>query len=107
MATNTEVKEREIVKRKNQTVIEPIEPGKYKVIVLNDDFTPIEFVIVMFMKVFKFTEKLSIELTKKVHNEGSAIAGIYTYEIAEQRGLDATTLARENGHPLVIKIEAE
>jgi ATP-dependent Clp protease adaptor protein ClpS len=43
----------------------------------------------------------------KIHHEGSAVAGIYTYEIAEQKGIDATTLARENGHPLQIKVEAE
>jgi ATP-dependent Clp protease adaptor protein ClpS len=46
-------------------------------------------------------------LTAKIHNEGSAVAGIYNYEIAEQRGIDATQLAREHGHPLVVRVEEE
>jgi ATP-dependent Clp protease adaptor protein ClpS len=43
----------------------------------------------------------------KVHNEGSAVAGIYSYEVAEQKGIEGTNLARQNGYPLVIKVEAE
>jgi len=83
------------------------EPGKFKVMVLNDDYTPMDFVVAMFMAVFRLPEGTAIDLTMKIHNEGSAIAGIYTYEIAEQKAIDATSLARENGHPLQIKVEAE
>jgi ATP-dependent Clp protease adapter protein ClpS len=42
-----------------------------------------------------------------VHNDGHGVAGIYSYEIAEQKGLEATALARQHGYPLVIKVEAE
>lgn len=83
------------------------EPGKYKVMVLNDDYTPMQFVIGMFMTVFKHSEPAAVELTVKIHNEGSAVAGVYTYEVAEQKGIDATNLARDHGHPLVIRIDAE
>jgi ATP-dependent Clp protease adaptor protein ClpS len=84
-----------------------LEPGKYKVVLYNDNSTPIEFVIAMLMKVFRHTEEAALKLTMKVHNEGSAVAGVYSYEVAEQKGIEGTNLARQNGYPLVIKVEAE
>jgi ATP-dependent Clp protease adaptor protein ClpS len=81
------------------------EPGKYKVVVCNDDVTPMEFVIVMLMTIFKHKQDSATDLTLKIHNDGRAIAGVYTYEIAEQKGIDATSLSREHGYPLVIKVE--
>jgi ATP-dependent Clp protease adaptor protein ClpS len=99
--TDTAVKSRELV----STSIKP--PSKYKVIVNNDDVTPMEFVIIMLMTIFKHTQEAATELTIKIHTEGFAIAGIYSYEIAEQKGIDATHLAREHGHPLVIRVEQE
>lgn len=95
------------VKQKDITKNRLKEPGKYKVVVLNDDHTPMDFVIYMFMEIFRHDEPSAVNLTTKIHNEGSAVAGIYTYEVAEQKGIDATNIARENGHPLQIKIEAE
>lgn len=95
------------VEKQSKTTDKLKEPGKFKVIVCNDDTTPIEFVISMLMQVFKHPEKKALELTLKIHNSGSAVAGVYSYEIAEQKGIDATNLARSNGWPLVIKIEAE
>lgn len=97
----------QIIEKKKTTTKLPKEPGKYKVIVLNDDTTPVEFVIVMFIQVFKHSQTDALELTMKIHHEGSAIAGIYTHEIAEQKIADATNLARANGFPLVLKVEAE
>lgn len=85
----------------------PKEPGKFKVIVLNDDTTPMEFVIAMFMQVFKHSQTNAVDLTMKIHNDGSAVAGIYIHEIAEQKIADATNLARSNGFPLILKAEAE
>ena len=96
-----------ITTRKDQTKNKLKEPGKFKVVVLNDDFTPMDFVVAMFMAVFKHSEAQAVDLTMKIHNDGSAIAGIYTYEIAEQKAIDSTTQARENGHPLQIKVEPE
>jgi ATP-dependent Clp protease adaptor protein ClpS len=84
-----------------------LEPGKYKVVLYNDDKTPIEFVIALLMKVFKHSEESAAEITMKVHHEGSGVAGVYSYEIAEQKGMEGTSLARQNGYPLVIKVEAE
>lgn len=96
----------DIVKKK-QTVRPPKEPGKFKVIVCNDDVTPVEFVIAMLMKIFRHDERTAVELTLQVHDQGKGIAGVYTFEIAEQKAIDATNMARLNNFPLVIKIEAE
>lgn len=81
------------------------EPSKYKVVVLNDDFTPMEFVIAMFIAVFNYDRTKAYQATIKIHTEGSAIAGVYSHEIAEQKCLDATQMARDNNYPLVVKTE--
>jgi len=96
-----------IIEKKKQTSREIKEPSKYKVIVCNDDVTPVDFVIAMLVSIFKLDERSAVDLTLKVHNQGSAIAGVYPHEIAEQKCLDATQMARLNGFPLIIKIEAE
>lgn len=83
------------------------EPKKYKVLFLNDDKTPIEFVVELLIIIFKHTEDTARDITLKVHNEGSAVVGIYSYEIAEQKGVEATKLARDHNFPLQIKIDPE
>ena len=83
------------------------EPKKYKVLFLNDNHTPIEFVIELLMVIFKHTADTAKEITMKVHNEGSAVVGIYSYEIAEQKGTEATQVARASGFPLQIKVDQE
>ena len=102
MSTDTEVVDKEKIKNKD-----PKEPGKYKVVVLNDDHTPMEFVVAMLVSVFRHDEKSAVNLTLKIHETGSAVVGIYAYEIAEQKVIDGTNLARRNGFPLVLKAEAE
>ena len=93
------------VKESIDTVI--LEPTKYKVVLYNDNQTPVEFVIALLMKIFRHSEKSAVDITLKVHNEGAGVAGIYSHEIAEQKSMEATHMSREHGHPLVIKIEAE
>ncbi len=82
-------------------------PGKYKVIFVNDDYTPMEFVVSLLMAIFKHTQDAATKITLQIHHEGSGVAGIYTFEIAEQKALDCTLIARNAGHPLVIKVEEE
>lgn len=96
-----------LTKEKTVEEVDILKPSKYKVVVLNDDKTPIDFVIAMLMRVFKHTPSAAEAITLKIHNEGSAVAGIYSYEIAEQKVVEATNLAREHGFPLVIKSEPE
>ena len=83
------------------------EPKNWKVIFLNDDATPMEFVISLLMEVFKHTQETAKEITIQVHETGSGIAGTYSFEIAEAKAVESTTLARANGHPLQIKLEEE
>jgi ATP-dependent Clp protease adaptor protein ClpS len=83
------------------------EPKKFKVIFLNDDKTPMEFVVDVLVNLFGHDDETSKNLTLKIHIEGSAVVGIYPFEIAEQKGLETTQLARSAGYPLVVKIESE
>lgn len=96
-----------VVEKKKVARHKTIEPSKYKVIICNDDVTPVEFVVAMLIEVFKHAEAQAIQVTKDVHNKGSAVAGVYSYEVAEQRGLDGAEMARNCGYPLIIKIEEE
>ena len=95
------------VKIDEKIKIDITEPKRYKVIFLNDDKTPIEFVIELLMTVFRHTDETAKDITLKVHNDGSAVVGVYTFEIAEQKGVEATHLARQAGFPLQIKIDPE
>lgn len=79
----------------------------WKVVFLNDDKTPMEFVIELLMSIFRHSGGDAENLTLEIHNSGSAVVGVYTHEIAEQKGIEATTLARANGYPLQINIEQE
>jgi ATP-dependent Clp protease adaptor protein ClpS len=83
------------------------EPKRWKVIFLNDDATPMEFVIGVLTEVFKHSQETAKQITLEIHNEGSGIAGVYTYEIAEVKSVETTALARSNGFPLQIKMEEE
>jgi ATP-dependent Clp protease adaptor protein ClpS len=82
-------------------------PSLYKVILVNDDSTPVDFVIALLEHVFKHDTTSAQHITMQIHNEGSGVAGIYPFEIAEQKGVEATTIARQNGYPLVIQVEEE
>jgi ATP-dependent Clp protease adaptor protein ClpS len=97
----------EIIEKKKTTTKSIKKPNKYKVVIVNDDVTTVEFVISMLMCVFNHSETYAAHLTKEVHDKGSAVAGIYTYEIAEQKGIDATVMAREYSFSLVVKLVAE
>lgn len=89
------------------TDIDMLSPGLYKVVLVNDDSTPMDFVIALLIHTFKHDEKRAKEITLQVHEEGAGVAGIYTYEIAEQKGVEGTMLARQNGWPLAIRVEEE
>lgn len=75
-------------------------PNLWNVKILNDDFTPIDFVIAVLIMVFKKTESEALDMTLKVHEQGSAIVGTYTKDIALTKIERATKMAEANGHPL-------
>jgi ATP-dependent Clp protease adaptor protein ClpS len=80
-------------------------PDRFNVLVLNDNFTPMEFVIQLLVEVFNKTIEEAKDATIKVHEEGKAIAGSYGLEIAEQKQQESTIIARHHGHPLKVIIE--
>lgn len=80
-------------------------PDRFNVIINNDDFTPIEFVIRLLVEVFNRNIEDAKKLTILVHEEGKAIVGSYGIEIAEQKREESTLIARQNGYPLKITIE--
>lgn len=84
-----------------------VEPKKWKVVFLNDDATPMDFVISLLIEIFKHNIQTAKEITMQVHETGSGVAGLYSFEIAEAKAAEATTLSRGNGFPLQIKIEEE
>ena len=87
--------------------IRATEPRRWKVILLNDDATPMEFVIALLMEIFKHTVESANDIMLQVHETGSGVAGVYSFEIAEAKAVEATNLARTNGHTLQIKLEEE
>lgn len=83
------------------------EPKLWKVILLNDDHTSIEFVISLLIEIFKHNVDTAKDITLQIHEQGSGIAGTYSHEIAEAKTVEALAMSRENGFPLQIKMEEE
>ena len=83
------------------------EPPLYKIIYMNDDVTSMEFVITSLIDYFEYTADTASSITQNIHQEGSAVVAILPYEIAEQKGIEVSVLAKRNGFPLVIKLEAD
>jgi ATP-dependent Clp protease adaptor protein ClpS len=83
------------------------EPSKYHIIYLNDEVTTQEFVVETLVAVFNYDRITAEELTMKIHHEGSSIVATLPFEMAEQKGVEVTLLARGNGFPLVVKLEPE
>ena len=101
MSTSTDIQLDEKIK------ITVSEPKRWKVILLNDDTTPMEFVIGILVDIFKHTESSASDIMLQVHKTGSGVAGMYSFEIAEAKAVETTNLARTNGFPLQIKLEEE
>jgi ATP-dependent Clp protease adaptor protein ClpS len=87
--------------------IEVKEPKKWKVIFLNDNHTPMEFVVTVLVEIYKHTIEVAEQITMQIHETGSGIAGAYTFEIAEIKAVETTNLARAQGFQLQLKLEEE
>ena len=85
----------------------PKPPKKFKVIYHNDDFTPMEFVVWTLQAYFNKSEVDANSTMMEIHKLGAAIAGIYDYQIAEQKVYEVMELAKENDYPLKITGEPE
>jgi len=82
-------------------------PPMYKVLLHNDDFTTMEFVVYVLTTVFKRSESEAFVIMLKVHNEGVGVAGIYSYEIAKMKSDKAMNMARAQEFPFLCSIEEE
>jgi ATP-dependent Clp protease adaptor protein ClpS len=81
------------------------EPRRYKVIIYNDDFTTMEFVVMVLKQVFLKSEEEAQALMLQVHHSDKAVVGIYSYDIAMSKTRKATNMAREQGYPLRLTVE--
>ena len=87
--------------------LEVSEPKKYKVLLLNDDYSTMDFVIDVLTKVFRKTVDQATQIMLNIHNNGRDVCGVYTHEIAATKVAQVKTLAREKGFPLKAIMEEE
>ncbi|MFQ3346884.1 MAG: ATP-dependent Clp protease adaptor protein ClpS [Candidatus Azotimanducaceae bacterium] len=80
-------------------------PPMYKVLLLNDDYTPMEFVVHILENFFSMTREKATQIMLVVHSEGKAVVGIYPRDIAETKSEQVNLYAQENDHPLMSSIE--
>jgi len=83
------------------------EPPMFKVIYLNDELTSMDFVVRSLVDHFNYTSDTAQNITVGIHEQGSAVVAVLPYEIAEQKGIEVTLDARQEGFPLQVKIESE
>ena len=93
------------IKERQKTILK--EPRRYKVIIYNDDFTTMEFVVTILVQVFLKSEDEAQTLMLQVHHSDKAVVGIYSYDIAISKVAKATKMAREEGFPLRLTYEPE
>jgi ATP-dependent Clp protease adaptor protein ClpS len=82
-------------------------PPMYKVLLLNDDYTPMEFVVHVLERFFGITHSQAVEIMLTVHKKGLAVVGVFSYEIAETKVAQVMDFARRNQHPLQCTMEKE
>jgi ATP-dependent Clp protease adaptor protein ClpS len=81
------------------------EPSMYKVFLLNDDYTPMEFVVTLLEKLFGMDHEKATRIMLMVHSQGKGVCGIYTYEIAETKVAQVNEYAQRHQHPLLCSME--
>ena len=80
-------------------------PPLYRVVLLNDDYTPMEFVVQVLQKIFSMDRSTATRVMLEVHTKGKGICGVYTFEIAETKVAQVTGLAQQHQHPLLCAME--
>jgi ATP-dependent Clp protease adaptor protein ClpS len=91
--------------KKTDNITNTKEPERFRVVILNDNSTPMEFVIELLKVIFHHTQDAATQIMIQVHQNGKGTAGVYTYEVAEQKAMESTQIARTNGHPLGVSVE--
>ncbi|MES2803862.1 MAG: ATP-dependent Clp protease adapter ClpS [Bdellovibrionota bacterium] len=87
--------------------VETEEPSLYKVLLLNDDYTPMDFVVYVLKTFFKHDDKGAEKIMLDVHKLGSGVAGVYNFEVAETKALQVNQFAKSNKYPLKCIVEEE
>ncbi|MFC4452982.1 ATP-dependent Clp protease adapter ClpS [Deinococcus sonorensis] len=82
-------------------------PRLFRVLLLNDDYTPMEFVVMVLTRYFRKSLADAETIMLNVHQRGSGLAGVYTREVAETKAAQVTAHARQEGHPLALSLEPE
>ena len=90
-----------------KTRLKPKKPPLYKVLLLNDDFTPMEFVVLLLMRFFNLDEPTAVRIMLQVHTIGVGVCGVFTREIAETKAKQVMNYANQNKHPLQCTLEIE
>lgn len=88
-----------------KTRAKPKKPSQYKVLMLNDDYTPMEFVVLVLKRFFKMDLEDATRVMLHVHQRGVGVCGIFPYEVAETKVNQVMDFARENQHPLQCTLE--
>jgi ATP-dependent Clp protease adaptor protein ClpS len=81
------------------------QPSFYKVVLLNDDYTPMDFVVELLERIFSMAQPEAIQVMYQVHTQGKGICGVYTYDIAETKVAQVNDYARQMEHPLLCQME--
>ena len=98
-------KEQSIIRERQRQDIK--EPRRYKVYIHNDDFTTMDFVVMVLKVVFFKSQEDATSLMLKVHHSDKAVVGIYTYDIAVSKVRKATQMARDEGYPLRLSVQPD
>jgi ATP-dependent Clp protease adaptor protein ClpS len=101
MATKT------VEKPRTKTAPKTARPPLYKVILLNDDYTPREFVVKVLEAVFRMSESQAYRVMMTAHQRGACVIAVYTRDVAETKAKEATELGKSKGYPLFITTEPE
>ncbi|MFL2790579.1 MAG: ATP-dependent Clp protease adapter ClpS [Paracoccaceae bacterium] len=90
-----------------QTKAKKKKPSMYKVLLLNDDFTPMEFVVLILERFFNADNQKAVSIMLTIHQKGLAVVGVYPHEIAETKVTQVMDFSRKNQHPLQCTMEKE
>ena len=88
-----------------RTRAKPKKPSQYKVLMLNDDYTPMEFVVMVLKRFFRMDLEQATRVMLHVHQRGVGVCGIFPYEVAETKVTQVMDFARQNQHPLQCTLE--
>lgn len=90
-----------------ETVHQTVEEPLFRVVMINDDYTPMDFVIGVLMEVFSLSEAAAEKITMQIHHEGRGVCGVFQREIAEAKVFKVEAIATGNGHPLLCIMEKD